>query len=113
MLAKTTTVGTWAAFDEDSWNDINDTFGQRPGTYRLRLKTADLGDWQPVARLMGSDPGRDALHRDVTDGDGADLRSSRRALRRLPVQGRSREHLLEPGRASVQSPHAGRLPRSR
>ena len=56
MSAKTTTVGTWAAFDEDSWNDINDTFGQRPGTYRLRLKTADLGDWQPVARLVGSDP---------------------------------------------------------
>ena len=46
----------WAAFDEQSWSDINATFGKRPGTYRLRLKSHDGAGWHVVPRLLRPDP---------------------------------------------------------
>lgn len=43
------------AFDEASWNDVNELYGRNPGIYRVKLKDAALERYETISRLLGAD----------------------------------------------------------
>ena len=49
-------VRSWPAFDEASWKEVDDTFGERPGIYRLLLLSEEGPGYAPVRRLLKDDP---------------------------------------------------------
>lgn len=44
------------AFDEPSWQQVDDLFGRNPGIYRAKVKNASGDGYEPIRRLLGVDP---------------------------------------------------------
>lgn len=43
------------AFDEPSWQQVDDLFGRNPGIYRVKVKNASGDGYEPIRRLLGID----------------------------------------------------------
>jgi len=54
------------AFDEPSWKDVNEIFGQNPGIHKEKLRNESLGGYVRIPRLLGIDE-TGLLYRGMSD----------------------------------------------